>query len=340
MKPDVHTLDVAALEPWLARHVPGFAGPLTAEKFAGGQSNPTFLLNAASGRYVLRRKPPGALLASAHAVDREYRVLRALRDTPVPVATPRVLCTDEAVVGSMFYIMDYVPGRIFWDPALPELPRAQRRAVHEELVRVLAALHDVDVERVGLADYGRPGNYFERQLGRWSGQYRASETETLDDMEALMAWLPAHLPPDDGAVSLIHGDFRLDNFIFDAETPTVRAVLDWELSTLGHPFADLAYLCMCLRLPDDGFPRGLGAQSRAQLGVPEDEEIVALYCRLRNVEPPRDWTFHLAFAFFRLAAICQGVLKRALDGNASSTRALETGRQAKRLAALGAALIR
>lgn len=336
----VRDLDIAALEAWMADHVRGFRGPLAAEKFSGGQSNPTFLLAAESGRYVLRRKPPGNLLPSAHAVDREYRVIHALRDTPVPVAEAYALCDDDNVIGSMFYIMDYVPGRIFWDPALPELPLAERRAYHEELVCVLAALHDVDIQAAGLADYGKPGNYFERQLKRWMSQYRASETDHLPDMEALLAWLPENLPEDDGSVSLIHGDFRLDNFIFDAKEPRVKAVLDWELSTLGHPFADLAYLCMCLRLPDTGFPKGLDEQPRAPLGVPEEEEIVSLYCRLRGIKPPDNWTFYVAFAFFRLAAICQGVLKRALDGNASSDRALETGRQTVRLAELGARLIR
>lgn len=337
---EVGALDIASLQAWMAQHIEGFQGPLVAEKFSGGQSNPTFLLRATSGQYVLRRKPPGVLLASAHAVDREYRVLRALEATPVPVARAHALCRDETAIGSMFYVMEYVPGRIFWDPALPELPVAERRAYYEELVRVLAALHDVNVEAIGLGDYGKSGSYFERQLNRWVTQYRASETEYLADMEALIAWLPAHLPDDDGRVSLIHGDFRLDNFIFDASAPRVKAVLDWELSTLGHPYADLAYLCMCLRLPDSGFPKGLGDQPRRSLGIPGEDELVALYCRWRGIEPPDDWTFYLAFAFFRLAAICQGVLKRALDGNASSERALETGRQTVRLAALGVALIR
>lgn len=337
---NVAALDTQRLDAWLNQHLPGYQGPLTAEKFSGGQSNPTFLLTAASGKYVLRRKPPGQLLASAHAVDREFRVLSALRDTDVPVARALVLCADDSVIGSMFYVMSYEQGRIFWDPALPQLDKAERAPIFEELVRVLAALHDVDVEQVGLADYGKPGNYFERQLGRWIKQYRASETETLPDMEVIIDWLPSHLPADDGQVSLIHGDFRLDNFIFDADAPRVRAVLDWELSTLGHPYADLGYLCMCLRLPASGFPRGLAGLDRTALGVPTEQQLISAYCQRRGIEHIDNFSFYLVFSFFRLAAICQGVLKRALDGNASSERALETGKQTSVLAALGAALIK
>ncbi len=337
---DVANIDVTALQRWLEDALPGFQGPLQAEKFSGGQSNPTFLLTAMSGQYVLRRKPPGQLLASAHAVDREYRVLKALADTDVPVANALVLCEDESVIGSMFYLMSYESGRIFWDPSLPELARADRADVYAELVRVLAALHEVRPDQVGLADYGKPGNYFERQLSRWIKQYRAAETESMPAMEAMINWLPDQVPDDDGQVSLIHGDYRLDNFIFDPQQARIRAVLDWELSTLGHPFADLAYLCMCLRLPTSGFPKGLAGLDRDALGLPDEQALVELYCQRRGLSAIPHWHFYLVFSFFRLAAICQGVLRRALDGNASSSRALETGRQASVLAELGAALIR
>ena len=336
---DVADLNTASLEAYLQKNLAGFEGPLLAEKFSGGQSNPTFLLTASSGQYVLRRKPPGQLLASAHAVDREFNVLHALYGSDVPVAKPLLLCESDDVIGSMFYVMSYEPGRIFWDPALPELSMEARAPIFSELVRVLAALHNVDVHKVGLADYGKPGNYFERQIGRWSKQYRAAETERLTDMEILLEWLLRNMPPDDGQVSLIHGDFRLDNFIFANDLTSVKAVLDWELSTLGHPLADLAYLCMCLRLPVTGFPRGLEGLDRAALGLPSEEQIVAEYCARRNIEKIENWRFYLAFSFFRLAAICQGVMRRALDGNASNERALDTGRQTSVLASLGAGII-
>ncbi|MDF1781232.1 MAG: phosphotransferase family protein [Alcanivoracaceae bacterium] len=336
---DVADMNTASLEAYLQKNLAGFKGPLSAEKFSGGQSNPTFLLTASSGQYVLRRKPHGQLLASAHAVDREFSVLRALHGSDVPVAKPLLLCESDDIIGSMFYVMSYEAGRIFWDPALPELAAAERAPIFTELVRVLAALHNVDVNKVGLADYGKPGNYFERQIGRWSKQYRAAETERLADMEVLLDWLPRNMPSDDGQVSLIHGDFRLDNFIFAKEHASIKAVLDWELSTVGHPLADLAYLCMCLRLPVSGFPRGLAGLDRSALGLPEEEQIVAQYCMLRNITTIENWEFYLAFSFFRLAAICQGVMRRALDGNASNERALETGRQTAVLAALGAAII-
>lgn len=336
---DVATLDTESLQHWLEKSLPGFRGPLEAEKFSGGQSNPTFLLTSPTGQWVLRRKPPGQLLASAHAVDREYRVLEALANTGVPVAQAICLCEDTSVIGSMFYLMSYESGRIFWDPALPELARPARADIYRELVRVLARLHEVRPEQVGLADYGRPGNYFERQLSRWIKQYRASETEPMPAMEMMMAWLPTAMPEDDGQVSLIHGDYRLDNFIFDTSAPRIRAVLDWELSTLGHPFADLAYLCMCLRLPASGFPKGLAGLDRQALGVPDEQALVEDYCAQRGLSGVPHWRFYLVFSFFRLAAICQGVLRRALDGNASSEKALETGRQASVLAAMGAALI-
>ena len=333
-------LDRGRLAAYLESHVPGFRGPLTAAKFAGGQSNPTFRIEAASGRYVLRRKPPGELLPSAHAVDREFRVLQALHGGPVPVARPLHLCTDDAVIGSWFYLMDYVDGRIFWDPALPQLDPAGRGALYDEMNRVLAALHAVDVAAVGLADYGKPGNYFERQVGRWTRQYRAAETETIEPMERLLAWLPGATPPDDGRVGLIHGDYRLDNLIFAADAPRIVAVVDWELSTLGHPFADLAYQCMQLRLAHD-LPvlAGLGGLDRAALGIPDEAAYVAAYRARLGLDAIPHWDYYLAFSFFRFAAILQGIQKRALEGNASSTQAFAYGRLARPLAQLGWAVV-
>ncbi len=331
--------DPARLASYLETAIDGFRGPLTLEKFSGGQSNPTFLLRAASGDYVLRRQPPGVLLKGAHAVDREYRVLVALKDSSVPVARAVHLCQDLDVIGSLFYLMSFEQGRIFWDPALPTLPREQRAPLYDELIGVLARLHDVDVDAVNLADYGRPGNYFERQIGMWTRQYRASETGHIAAMETLIAWLPAHMPVDDGQRSLVHGDYRLDNLIFDPSAPRVLALLDWELSTLGHPLADLAYFCMCLRLPSTGHIAGLAGKDRAALGIPTEAELVARYCALREIDQIADWHFYLAFSFFRLAAILQGVLKRARDGNASSDKALQVGQMAGQLAQLAVELI-
>lgn len=340
MNRDMHHFDIDRLRDYLEAHVAGFRGPLSAEKFAGGQSNPTFLLHAASGDYVLRRQPPGLLLKSAHAVDREYRVIAALAATEVPVARALHLCADREVIGSMFYLMSYEPGRIFWDPALPQLQPQEREQIYEQIVTVMARLHAVDVGRVGLGDYGRAGNYFERQIGVWSKQYRAAETGALAPMGRLIEWLPAHCPADTGPTSLVHGDFRIDNMIFDAGKPRVVAVLDWELSTLGHPLADLAYLCMCLRLPADAYIPGLAGRDRAALGIPDEAQMVAAYCERRGMPPVTDWHFYLAFSFFRLAAIAQGVKKRALDGNASSPEALKVGQMVAPLAAAAVELIR
>jgi aminoglycoside phosphotransferase (APT) family kinase protein len=339
MSSDSHQFDVDKLTRYLEGRVEGFQGPMCAEKFAGGQSNPTFLLRARSGNYVLRRQPPGQLLKSAHAVDREYRVLAALARTNVPVARVYHLCEDREVIGSLFYVMSYEEGRIFWNPALPELPSAERASYYDALLKALAALHDVDVEAAGLADYGRAGNYFERQVGVWTKQYRAAETERLDGMESLIEWLPARCPADAGRPSIAHGDFRIDNLIFHPTEPRVIAILDWELSTLGDPLADLAYFCMCLRLPSNGHIAGLRGQSARELCIPGEREIVDRYCELRGLPPIAHWNFYLAFSFFRLAAILQGVKKRALDGNASSGKALQVGNFAGPLAAMGAALI-
>ena len=332
-------IDTGALAHYLKRHVAGFSGPLSAEKFAGGQSNPTFMIKAASGNYVLRRKPPGELLKSAHAVDREFRVMTALANTDVPVAKTWHLCEDDSVIGSMFYLMEFIDGRVIWDPALPGMSSEQRTAIYNEMNRVLAALHSVDIDAAGLSDYGKPGNYFERQLGRWSQQYRASETDTIVAMETLIEWLPANLPTDDGSIALVHGDFRLDNMLFHPVEPIVLALVDWELSTLGHPYADLAYQCMQLRLGHDSVMPGLGGLDRQRLGIPAEQAYVAQYCQRRGIEGIPDWNFYLAFSFFRLAAILQGVKKRALEGNASSEKALQLGALVKPLSEMAIPLI-
>jgi aminoglycoside phosphotransferase (APT) family kinase protein len=334
---DSLALPEVELAAYLQAHIAGFRGPLAATKFKGGQSNPTYLLEAASGKYVLRRKPPGTLLASAHAVDREYRVLGALANSSVPVAHALHLCADETIIGSMFYVMEFVPGRIFWDPALPELDAGSRGACFLATVDTLIALTTIDVAAAGLADYGKPGNYFSRQVARWTDQYRAAETERLDAMESLIAWLPAAVPPDDGRVALVHGDFRIDNLIWQADAPRVAAIVDWELSTLGHPHADLAYFCMALRLPRHGVLPGLAGIDRAALGIPEESAMIDRYVAASGLDPRPHWNFLLAFQFFRLAAIAQGVLKRALQGNASSERAMQAGVMARAIAELGAA---
>jgi len=318
MSDTVTTVDLPALERYFARVLPALAGPLTAEKFGGGQSNPTFLLRSGDRRWVLRRQPPGKLLKSAHAVDREYRVMQALARTDVPVPPVVHLCEDPAVIGSLFYVMDFVEGRIFWRPALDELSREERGRIFDAMNAALVALHSVDPAAVGLADFGRPGSYFARQLSRWSEQYRASQTEQRPLMDRLIAWLEANLPADDGRVAIVHGDYRLDNMIFAADAPRILAIIDWELSTLGHPFADLAYQCMQWRLPDAGVFRGLGDLDRRAHGLPTEAEYVETYCRRLGVDGMPHWTFYLAFSFFRMAAILQGVLKRALEGNASN----------------------
>ena len=340
MTSDVTQLDLAALERYLAATLPGFRGPLTAEKFGGGQSNPTFLLTTGNGRYVLRRKPPGKLLKSAHAVDREYRVMQALAGSKVPVPRMALLCADETVLGSMFFLMEFLEGRVFWAPALPELDNAGRTAIYDAMNRTLAALHGIDPAAVGLADFGRPGSYFARQLTRWSEQYRASETGPVADMDALIAWLETHVPADDGRISLVHGDYRLDNMIFAPDAPRLLALIDWELSTLGHPFSDIAYQCMQWRLPNEGVFRGLGSIDRARLGIPTEEEYVARYAERSGIAGIPIWTFCLAFNFFRLAAILQGVYKRTLDGNASNPeRGRKMGASVPVLARVAAELI-
>ena len=331
----IDQLPLSRLGAYLEARLPGFYGLRSARKFSGGQSNPTFLLTADSGKLVLRRKPPGDLLKSAHAVDREFRVIRALSGSGVPVPRAIHLCTDTSVIGSMFYVMSHVNGRVFWDPALPELDAATRGALYDEMNRVLAALHDTDIEAAGLSDYGRPGDYFARQISRWSRQYEASATETIENMDALIRWLPENLPPDDGLVSLIHGDYRLDNLIFHPRRATALALLDWELSTLGHPYADLAYQCMQWRLGREEVMPGLGGLDRRSLGIPAEEDYIARYCERRGIGDIANWPFYLAFGFFRFAAIMQGVYRRSLDGNASNARAAEYGSLVRPLARLG-----
>ncbi len=325
-------LDIAGLRRYLAARVPEVGELIDADKFADGQSNPTFALTTDRGRFVLRRKPPGELLKSAHAVDREYRVQKALADTDVPVARMYHLCEDDAVIGSAFYVMEFVDGRTFWEPSLPGLGTAERSAIYDSMNATLAAIHSVDVDAVGLGDFGRPGNYFERQYDRWSRQYRTSETETIDAMETLIDWLGHNMVSDDGRFSLVHGDYRLDNIMMHATEPRAIAVMDWELSTLGHPFADLAYQCMLWRMPPGPLLGGLDGVDRRALGIPTEAEYVARYCERMGLERIDQWLFYLVFGFFRIAAIAQGVYQRALQGNASSERALELGRLARPLA--------
>lgn len=318
MTEDTQTLDLAAVDAYLSENLQGYAGPLDATKFAGGQSNPTFLLSTPAKNYVLRRKPPGLLLKSAHAVDREYRVQKALFETDVPVARMHLLCEDDAVIGSSFYIMDHVDGRNFNDPTMQGASNAERAGVIDEMNRVLAALHMVDIDAAGLSDYGPPGHYLERQVGRWSKQYKASETQQFQEMEDLMQALVERMPEDDGQRTLVHGDYRIDNMIFAKDGPQCLAVLDWELSTIGHPYADLASVIMQWQMPAGSEGRGLAGIDRAALGLPSDADFIAAYCRRRGLDGIDNFGYFLSFCFFRMAAIIQGVLKRALDGNASN----------------------
>ena len=341
MSNTIAQLPLDTLLPYLSKNLPEIGSDIQVTKFSGGQSNPTFKLVSETGSYVLRRQPPGTLLKSAHAVDREYRVISALWNTEVPVPKVFHLCTDPDVIGSMFYIMEYVEGRIFWDGAIPEAgDNAERQVMYEQMNQVLANLHAVDIEETALADYGRPGNYFERQLSRWTKQYRAAQTDDIADIDNLILWLEANLPEDDGKVSLVHGDYRIDNMIFHPTEPRIIAVLDWELSTLGHPYADLAYQCMQLRLPPNvGHVRGLLGVDRFALGIPSEQEYVSSYCQKMGIEAIPNWNFYLAFSFFRMLSIVQGVVKRALQGNASNNKALELKSMIKPLAELAVELI-
>ncbi|WP_144145723.1 phosphotransferase [Paraburkholderia sp. BCC1884] len=333
---DRQRFDNEALAAWMSKHVEGFSGELSVEQFAGGQSNPTFKLTTPSRAYVMRAKPgPVArLLPSAHAIEREYRVMDALADTGVPVAKMLALCEDESVIGRAFFVMEFVDGRVLWDQSLPGMSRAERAAVYDEMNRVIAALHSVDVAAAGLADYGKPGNYFARQIGRWSKQYLASETEPIDAMQRLIEWLPEHMPADTSVRnSVVHGDYRLDNLIFHPTEPKVLAVLDWELSTLGDPRADFAYHCMAWHVEPGQF-RGIAGLDWAALGIPDENEYVARYCERTGLEISGDWNFYLAYNMFRIAAILQGIMKRVVDGTAASAQALDAGRRARPMAEL------
>jgi aminoglycoside phosphotransferase (APT) family kinase protein len=324
---EAHRFDEQALCDYLTTEVPGFKGPLEVRQFEGGQSNPTFQLTFPGGQYVLRKQPPGELLPSAHQVDREYRVMKALGDTDVPVPQMICLCEDTAVIGTRFYVMEMVEGRLFTEPLLPALNPDERRAVYLDLARVLAVLHQVDVEQVGLADFGRPGNYYERQIGRWTKQYLASKTEEIQAMENLMAWLPENVPEQKKTV-VVHGDYRLGNTLIHPREPKIVAVLDWELSTLGDGLADLGYLCQDYHA-DSYFSEGLSASNLTELGIPTEEEFVAEYCRHAGIGAIDNWQFYLIYNMFRSAAIIQGVYKRGLDGNASSDTATEYGEVAR-----------
>jgi aminoglycoside phosphotransferase (APT) family kinase protein len=312
-------IDDGALAAWMVDNVEGFIGPVEVRKFAGGQSNPTYKLTSPSGNYVLRRKPLGPLLPSAHAVDREFKVIAGLHPTGFPVAKPYGLCTDDSIIGSWFYIMDMVEGRTIWDGAMPGSDPAERRAVYEAMIDTLAALHAINIEATGLSDYGKPGNYFERQVGRWTKQYRAAQTEVMPEMERLIEWLPKTLPAQD-RVSIVHGDYRIDNMIFDAKEPKVLAVLDWELGTLGDPLADFTYVAMAW-VTENGGRSGVMDLDRKTLGIPELDEMVGRYCAAtgRDGIPNLDWYF--AFNFFRLAGIIQGIKKRVIEGTATSSHA-------------------
>ena len=334
--------DEEALSNWLARHLAGFSGPLTVESFKGGQSNPTYKLITPTQTYVMRSKPgPVAkLLPSAHAIEREFAVMTGLSGSDVPVPQMLCLCEDESVIGRAFYIMSFMDGRIWWDQSLPGMTQSERAAIYNEMNRVLAALHSVDYAQAGLAGYGKSGNYFERQIGRWSKQYLASITQPIAEMDQLMAWLPAHIPAmarDPAMVSIVHGDYRLDNLVFHPSEPRVIAVLDWELSTLGHPLADFSYHCMAWHIPPGAF-RGIGGLDLAALGIPPEDQYIRQYCERTGIASPEqlatDWRFYMAYNLFRMAAILQGIAKRVESGTAASAQAVQAASGARPLAEL------
>ena len=338
-----HAFDIGALERWLCEHLKGFRGPLQVSQFKGGQSNPTYLLTTPGTSYVMRTKPgPVArLLPSAHAIEREFRVMQALEGTEVPVARMLLLCDDETVIGRAFYLMEFVQGRVLWDQALPGMAPGNRAALYDEMNRVITCLHRLDPQSLGLADFGKPGNYFERQIARWSRQYQASVTAPIAEMDRLIEWLPAHVPEgarDEREVSIVHGDFRLDNLIFHPSEPRVLAVLDWELSTLGHPLADFSYHCMSWHIPH-AMGRGIGGLDPTELGIPTESAYLQSYCertgRADVAALKADWNFYLAYNLFRIAAILQGIAKRVVDGTAASAQARTAGEGARPLAVLG-----
>jgi aminoglycoside phosphotransferase (APT) family kinase protein len=339
---EAHSFDIATLEAWLTQHLAGFKGPLTVEMFKGGQSNPTYKLITPSQSYVMRAKPgPVAkLLPSAHAIEREFKVMGGLFGTDVPVAQMHVLCEDESIIGRAFYVMEFVQGRVLWEQTLPDMTNTQRADIYDAMNRVIAALHTVPFAQRGLADYGRPGNYFERQIGRWSKQYVASVTQPIPEMDKLMAWLPNNMPAsarDESKVSIVHGDYRLDNLMFHASEPRVLAVLDWELSTIGHPLADFSYHCMAWHIPPGTF-RGIGGVDVKSLGIPTEDEYIHRYCDRTGLTTPADlkadWNFYLAYNMFRIAAILQGIAKRVEAGTASSAQAKASGAGARPMAEL------
>jgi aminoglycoside phosphotransferase (APT) family kinase protein len=339
---EMHSIDTAKLTAWLNAHLPGFKGPVSLERFKGGQSNPTYQLITPDQTYVMRTKPgPVAkLLPSAHAIEREFKVMQGLYGTDVPVPQMHVLCEDESIIGRAFYVMAFVQGRVLWDQTLPSLNNMARASIYDEMNRVIAALHTVLFAERGLENYGRPGNYFERQIGRWSKQYAASVTQPIPEMDKLIEWLPAHMPAsaqDASKVSIVHGDYRLDNLMFHPTQPRVLAVLDWELSTLGHPLADFSYLCMAWHIPPGTF-RGIGGVNIAALGIPSESEYIHKYCDRTGLANPADlkadWNFYLAYNMFRIAAILQGIAKRVETGTASSDEAKANGAGARPMAEL------
>ncbi len=331
-----HRFDVKKLEAYLADRIEGFRAPLEVRQFKGGQSNPTYQLVTPNRKYVLRRKPPGKLLPSAHAVDREFRIISALYPTGFPVARPYLLCTDESVIGTMFYVMDCVEGRVIWEPTLPGMTPKERAAIYDAENETLARLHQLDYEKLGLSDYGKPGNYIARQISRWTKQYQLSETETIDEMNRLIEWLPAHAPAGERA-SIVHGDYRLDNMILHPTEPKVLAVLDWELSTIGDPLADFTYHLMQWRMPPGGTGGGTGSLAGADLkalGIPGEEEYVAMYCRRTHRDGIADLDYYAAYNFFRLAGILQGIVGRVRDGTASNENAATMAAAVRPLAQL------
>jgi len=333
---DRQKFDLGALQDYMRQHVDGYSGELVIEQFKGGQSNPTFKLTAGGQRYVLRTKPgPAAkLLTSAHAIDREFKVMDALNKAGFPAAKQYTLCTDESVIGRAFYVMEFVDGRVLWDQAMPGMTNAERAAHYDEMNRVIAQLHTIDYAAIGLADFGKPGNYFARQIDRWTRQYKASETEKIDAMDSLIEWLPKNIPPGD-ETSIVHGDYRLDNMIFHPTEPRVLALLDWELSTLGHPLADFSYHCMSWHIPPGQF-RGIGGLDHKALGIPTEEEYIAKYCaRTGKTIRKEDFAFYLAYNMFRMAGILQGIMKRYVDGTASSAQALKSGQATRPMAEMG-----
>lgn len=331
---EAHRLDGVALAKYLGANVAGFAGNCVVRQFLGGQSNPTYLIEAQSGNYVLRKQPPGTLLPSAHAVDREFAVMSALANSSVPVPHMHILCEDESVIGQMFYVMDYVPGRVIADPVLPDCSAAERSAMYQSLVKVLGTLHAVDYQAAGLEDYGRPSAYIARQVARWSKQYAASKIDDCIAMDRLIDWLPAN-NPDDELSSIVHGDYRPGNVIFDSAEPRVVSVLDWELSTIGHPFADLGYFLMPYRLDADAAINGFRGRDIVALGIPGEQDLLEIYAKTAGRKEVPNIDYYIAFSMFRLAAILAGVLRRGLQGSAADPRAIERGEAFRQIADSG-----